>query len=524
MVEAETTSTGPTSVDSGLTDSQDMISDLKEFKLASLRRKSLQDTTSGVELNTVNTDDCARPPTIGKTENKYILNSDFNSPIKDHSNDNSTNNDKHNDSLPVKKLPTQPWMPDILQDETWPDLTSNTVQRSGDQAATNATDNFNPYLSFNASMLGNTMIKNDHSSARGKADWRKYQNDHFKDQISQRTINLLPINDSQEYIPDTFANKAKHKNPSADSLVPTSPLKLFGGGANTYTKGKMKDILNIIDNKNIMNIIHDGSVEINKQYQKSGTLSSQLADDGDDKINQIVSNSDAFYNDLIKKTPRLVSKTASNTSITYSASDYTSDADELGSMHSDYNPFAPNDTEKNNRLFNSSTANDYVKAGDNLFNNLKKKLGPTLPTSVNDYSDYTSDGNDGDADNDDEIDDDEDDDLSNSSGIGKINETDTDVTPQEDYVNVHANADITATLDQLRHEFSNDTPKKGDISVSVPVPKIKRSINFFENLQKEGENSTKLPKKKPAGINFIPADDYKGKVYDKFQKKNTNTQ
>lgn len=317
-----------------------------------------------------------------------------------------------NEKSPIKDDTTEPsnvnshnsceWMPDVLKGQSW-----------GDQVEIN---NDNPYLSVSAK--GNTIVKV--AGADADAEWQKYRKEEFVRQLNNNNFKLMPPGEEQEFVADTFANKSKNKSHSllSESFTPSSPLKLFGDRQDTYTKDRFKNILKYVNDND-----------------------SEPKDDDDNDVSKILQNSNKLYEKAIANGKQQLPQPGTDengSSMTYS--DATSDADEFSGK-------------------SPGTADAFMRDGDDLYQNLKRKLSLKLPQMA-DASDYTD----------------------------------------EEF----PDNDVTSTLQYLKKELQISAKKPLDVSEPVSTPHL--------------ASNTPSPMKHK-GMNFISAEEYKDKVFDKHQNK-----
>ncbi|KAH3660229.1 hypothetical protein OGAPHI_007434 [Ogataea philodendri] len=171
---------------------------------------------------------------------KYILNSDFNQPSPEH-----------------KQAPKSSWMPEVLQEEHWPD----TIDESRD-----------PYLSIGET---NTLIRREGGD---EAAWRKYRDGQFKQKLQEPPVFTV---DSEPPAVDTFGRSTDH------SILPASPLKLFGK-QDTYTTERFRDMLKKIDGEGA-----DDHTEVTAELEKSASHAS---------LQLLLRNSEELFNKLKNRT------------------------------------------------------------------------------------------------------------------------------------------------------------------------------------------------------------------------------
>ncbi|VEU22398.1 DEKNAAC103524 [Brettanomyces naardenensis] len=448
---------------------------------------------SSDKLDTVHTDDCL-PPDPPQIVKKYKLNADFNqrSPARDILEDKSNLTNSHDPSF-------QEWMPDVLKGEKWPEretIVNSTNEANENEVSSDYTTSSigaqmledNPYLSVSART--NTIVKNSALGGDDEAEWRKYRNDQFVRHLNANNFKQPSTEDAETrgFVPDTFANKSRNKNMDSnkknhsvlsESFTPSSPLKLFGGRQDTYTKGKLKDILGYVNG---------GKKEEAKQ--QNGTEDEEEGD-----ISHVIKGADSVYDKAIasaKVAGELPDDSNGNgsSSMTYSE-EYTSDADEFNS-------------ERSGATF---SANAYYQNGDNLFKNLKRKFSQPLPRPSSGVSDYTSD----------EVDEEE---------------VEEETTAAVDANEETTDGNLTSSLAALQKQFNISMSDLGGGVKPVSKPKIeggkrneevKKSevkpaeFSDHEYLSDINEATGASPKYKL--LNFISAEDYKDKIYDKRQNK-----
>lgn len=413
---------------------------------------------SDIPSSTVHTADCA-PASPPKPGNKYKLNADFNlRPQSQSSVRNKTSRSLMSDPS------FQEWMPAVLRGQKWPS------ERKKDE-------NENPYLSVSAKT--DTIIKNSGLGEEDDAEWRKYRNQEFVKHLNQNNFGQATSSLNERAAPDTFANRSKNSRAGhrslSESFTPSSPLKLFGDKQDTYTKSKFKDILGYV-NKGDEKV--DGKTDEN---------------DGDEKIHHMIKGADNIYNKVVASAKAAAQLPDANaeSSVTYSE-DYTSDADEFNSDQS-----GP-----------TVSAKALYKNGDDIYQNLKRKFSQPLPAPGSEVSDYTSEGEDGERFG------------SPSAGPSPlVNETlSPEKAPESSVTSISTshqdiNHDLPDTsLEALRHQFDISLGNLGHASRPVSAPQILGDSTI--NTEKSKSSATKYK-----GMNFIPAEDYKDKIFDKRQDK-----
>ncbi|ODV83776.1 hypothetical protein CANARDRAFT_29760 [[Candida] arabinofermentans NRRL YB-2248] len=424
--------------------------------------------------NTVSTDDCfplqsTKEPSQRLQSGRYIINKDFNEKSPERNQESVT-----------KEEPLNLWVPDVLRDQHWPDpeLSSRssqyttTYQSTKIGATSSVVTSANPYLSFSAG--SSTMIQNDISDAKNEAEWRKYQSSKFNQQLKLSNVKLAPLDDSQLFVPDTFANKQKPRNKSTESFVPSSPLKLFGSKQDTYTTQKFTDIMSRLE--------HNDPYNAQNGNQEAGN---NVEDDGDERIHNLVRDSDAVFDNLINKNQNIMNGTRltnNDSSLTYSE-DLTSDTDAFSAS-------------KHNKDVNGTT-DAFVEQGEYLFDNLKAKMGHAIAKDANlvDDSDYMTE----DSENDD--------DSLNKYTQYEDDESESYGTNANSPTPSSSNPDVTASLSLLKQQLNLNSAKKKDVSKTVSTPKIV-GPGFSETPKPVSE-------KKAKGLMFIPGEKYKDKVFDK---------
>ncbi|KAF6015627.1 hypothetical protein HII12_000787 [Brettanomyces bruxellensis] len=396
----------------------------------------------------------------------------------------------------------------------------------------------NPYLSISAK--SNTILKNSALSENSEAEWKKYRNNEFVKHLKQNNFKLKPPFEvaHEEYPPDTFANKPKKHNKSTESgsFTPSSPLKLFWDRHDTYTKDKFKDILGHVNGEQASKPSQGSSQIQNLKSKDEGKVASiesssdiDASEVDDDRIRNVLQSADSIYNKAVAKAAdRLPQNRETQNvegSVTYSE-DFTSDADEF-------------DSEPSATTF---SANNYYQNGDDIFRNLKQKFGKPLPRPGSEISDYTFDGNG--ANNRDVLLD---------SPIKKKASTSEQVDPHDassiisevKTENEDEDVNVTSSLELLQKQLNISYSDLGHTDNPVSMPKIEeekennvptdeKSTNHAVTKVNSDDTATKLNEAvgdagkispgSPAriahtGMNFISAEDYKDKVFDKKQNK-----
>jgi Leucine-rich repeat (LRR) protein len=283
--------------------------------------------------------------------------------------------------------------------------------------------------------------------------------------------------DWKKYKEDTFMkliNNNKLKNlPDNQSPVPNtfankfnkihkvnnpasdSPLKLFGAHQDTYTKFKINNMLAQLSPKKKTNDSNDSNVG---------------------KLPNVIKQSDELYN-------KILTNSSSNGSLLQKVAEINFDDEQHDDINDqDQNDDITSDAEE----FSSfpSTTRKIVHDGNKLFQNIRKNFQNerlALPSLMTPYtqSDYTSA--------------EEEERLDGSS------------TPEDP--SIHEEQKIY----QIRNRLSSRAEAfNSEFNISPPKLQLKYRV---------GEENTKDNDNKPKKLNFIPADQYKDKVFDKKLKK-----
>lgn len=400
----------------------------------------------------------------------------------------------------------------------------------------------NPYLSISAK--SNTILKNSTLTEDSDAEWKKYRNDEFVKHLNQNNFRLKPPFEvsHQEYPPDTFAKKPKNRTKSIESgsFTPSSPLKLFWDRHDTYTKDKFKDILGYVNGGQVTKPSEGTSQSLKAKRREaiqvpSMESSSEIAasETDDARIRNVLQGADSIYNKAVAKAADRLPQNRQlqnvDGSVTYSE-EFTSDADEFGSQHSG----------------TTFSANNYYQNGNDIFRNLKKKFGKPLPRPGSEVSDYTFDGNG--ANN------------KEASAVSPIEERpsisehlDTPGAPsinsQHNTENEYEDSNVTSSLELLQKQLNISYSDLGHLENPVSMPMIEEEkenripddesekndvttkiivdgettpvVTKDESPTDEHENfhSASPTRIGHTGMNFISAEDYKDKVFDKRQNK-----
>lgn len=439
----------------------------------------LNDSKSSIEKendNVVNTDDCI---IIGNNEdnkesnkNLYLVNPNFNHNLKMEST-GGTHEDNNENSLSMQ----QSWLPSILKGESWPDQDDNFIIKDEitEEHIKDSTslDMSNPLLSIRETVLW----KND-DSAREKANWKKYKGDSFF-KINNNKLKDIPIN--QSTIPNTFANKFNKLHNSTSN--PDSPLKLFDARQNTYTKFMMNNMLNQLSPKKSTTENDDRQSIIPKVIKQS-----------DELYNKILTNS--LSNGELKSKiseKRITNNTSGKNEQLNIQDDLTSDAEEFSSF--------------------PSTTRKFVHDGDKLFENIKNGFQQKLPfKNVNiSQSDYTS--------TEEEIEENSSHNLNNKFGDVKYNVSSNSINNSIN--NKDEKNERFESFSAIRNQLKSQAEAyNSEFDVSPPKLQSKyKPVDDKENLNFNNESKNNMNNNKLKRLNFIPAEEYKNKIYDKKLKK-----
>lgn len=465
----------------------------------------------------VNTEDCVIISEKNKngSNNKYLINSNFNQNHQPTDNGNNTNgNEDESSSM------QQSWLPSILKGEIWPEENTDIGSKSGiindgdivngkmkdgtdlviDDSVKHVGEEGkeqdvipNPLLSVRDTVLW----KND-TNARQAADWKKYKEDNFFKMINNNKLKDIPSNEST--IPNTFANKFnKLHNEGLSAGKPDSPLKLFDVRQNTYTKYMMHNMLNQLSPK--------------KDKQEVSDNSSDGNDDGNSKENKklpkVLKQSDELYNKILTGSSSgggmMHNNNNNNKEKNSNIGDIREVQKNITTPKNEVDPPYPEkehehlDMTSDAEEFSSfpSTTRKFVHDGEQLFENIRDgyqngQLPITKIDEAYSQSDYTSE------------------DYDDDDGVEGENES----TRQSEHPILKA---VPNVIDAMRDRVLSQAEQyNAEFNVFPPKLQTKyRVIEEKENVDVDGKSNDGKPK----GLNFIPADEYRNKIYDKKLKK-----
>jgi hypothetical protein len=433
--------------------------------------------------------------------NKYLVNANFNHNIKV-----SQNADSQSGSRKETTDAEPSWLPSILQGEEWPQENDDDIESDNMIAAVSIShepDLDNPLLASSK----DTVLWNNNTNAREAAAWKKYKED--PDFIINNKNNLRDLPSDQSTVPNTFANKINNKNNkkiyrNLSDLPNESPLKLFHvyedspDGTPTNTNSTK-----IIDDK-LPSVIKD-SDDLYTKIVTGSTSSGSLIHNKRSQLQHDDANTDNLANNFQKADDAeefINDDSTNNTNQTNTQDDYTSDAEEFNSF--------------------PSTTRKMVYAGDQLLQHIREGFqNGKIPVAVanltvpNDQSDYTSA-------------DDGEDEKGIHSQYGDEERSDMHIG-MESNQSVHESTaesilpmNDTQSLEKARQLLSSQAEQYNK-ELNVPPPQLQQRFKAVL-LGSDSVGSSmreQLPKVK--GLNFIPAEKYKNKVYDKKLKKFVST-
>lgn len=440
----------------------------------------------------VNTDDCVVMTDLNDAnKNRYLVNPYFNHNLNvpSQSGPNDLSDQPKNDD----SLTHQSWLPSILKGENWPDENSDFISEviNGNESIDNDPLAQSDILNHPLLSMKDTVLWKNDTQARDAADWKKYKEDDFFKMINNDKLKNFPS--TQSTIPNTFANKFKNirglSNPTTGT--PDSPLKLFGVNQNTYTKFMMNNMLNQLSPK------------------KTGSLVT------DEKIPKVMKQSDELFNKI------LTTSTSSGSLKNKIKSTLKSNAIKEPETHNPdiiTNNTSTNDTNQSNHVhddvtsdaeeFSSfpSTTRKMVFDGDQLFENIREgyKMGQLPITDfIEPYtqSDYTSAQE-------------EEEEEEEKRGRGEEEELKRK-EEENSAISRHSPRLLyeEISIEKLRNELTSNA-EIYNAEFNVSPPKLQSRFEVANEDRKENVNVTSSTAKHK-GLNFIPADEYKNKIYDK---------
>lgn len=466
------------------------------------QESQLSYTEKSTEHENVNTDDCVimAGGNDNNNNNLYFMNPNFAPNRKANDTGEETGPLDENSSIDKVRDDSssmqQSWLPSILKGESWPEQNSNYISdvvngivEDGPNESENEIPN--PLLS-----VRETVLRKNDANAKELADWRKYKEDSFFKMINNNKLKGLP--NTQSTVPNTFANKFnKIHGMNKDFSTPDSPLKLFDVRQNTYTKFMMHNMLNQLSPK--------------KSVKEA---------DVDAKVPKVIKQSEELYNkiltgssssgSLLNKAQRSTEEINADHQQGKESSPHFDNANDLSTENQNENIDVTSDAEE----FSSfpSTTRKFVHDGEQLFENIREGFqqnqlplaNMTAPFSQSDYTSAEDENSDNAEDGKTAYDDDDEDDAENYNSVVENNPlkniTDDRIAVMRDELVVQAepyNAEFNVRPPKLKSQF--------------------RAVEEKENIHDlERKNSLR---NKPKGLNFIPADEYRNKVYDKKLKK-----
>ncbi|GAV27413.1 hypothetical protein PMKS-000880 [Pichia membranifaciens] len=396
----------------------------------------------------------------------------------------------------------QSWLPSILRGESWPEQNSNYISDVVNGIADADLNENNEDLPNPLLTVRETVLRKNDSNAKELADWRKYKEDNFFKMINNNKLKDLPS--TQSTIPNTFANKFNkiHGITNEDLSTPDSPLKLFDVRQNTYTKFMMHNMLNQLSPK-----------KSEKELQN------------DTKIPKVIKQSEELYNkiltgssssgSLLNKAQGKITDTATDDPKREQDNHKLSNGNDFGVENPNNNVDVTSDAEE----FSSfpSTTRKFVHDGEQLFENIRDGLQqhriPLTDTAAPySQSDYTS--------ADDNEDGDEAGDNSESAADGKTTYDDNDDDDDDKSSKSVLNQNSPYNIPGEHHELLSQT-ESFNAEFNIRPPQLRSQFRAVEEKDAayDFNGNDNAAKNKPKGLNFIPADEYKNKVYDKKLKK-----
>lgn len=472
------------------------------------------------EHENVNTDDCvvmdSATKRLEKNDNNnninmYYVNPNFAPNRKaDNEIEETDQVSDENSSIDRMKDDTssmqQSWLPSILRGESWPEQNSNYISDVVNGITDYDLNDNNEKIPNPLLTVRETVLRKNDTNAKELADWRKYKEDNFFKMINNNKLKDLPS--TQSTIPNTFANKFNkiHGINNADLVTPDSPLKLFDVRQNTYTKFMMHNMLNQLSPQKLENE-HQNDTKVPKVIKQSEELYNKILT-GSSSSGSLLNKAQGKLTDTTKDGPEreqdnhnLSNDNDSGVENPNNNVDVTSDAEEFSSF--------------------PSTTRKFVHDGEQLFENIREglqqhKIPLTDIAAPYSQSDYTS--------ADDDYEGNEIGDNSESAADGKTTYDDDDDDDENDddgsSPKLALNQGSPYNIPNDQHKLLSET-EPYNAEFNVRPPQLRSQFRAVEDkaIVYDFNGNNNAVKNKPKGLNFIPADEYKNKVYDKKLKK-----
>lgn len=427
---------------------------------------NISDLNSSKQLTTensdvINTDDCVNlTPKNNSDENKYILNPDY------HPNLKHPENEQYSDNIEINDDKEASWIPSILKGENWPNDNDNNDTSN----ITNTTNNDNPLLSLSDK---NTVLWQNNTEARKNANWRKFkdsctQNEKF---INNSKLKKISNTDSVT-VPNTFAKKFKNRINIEDfKNSPASPLRLFE--------------ISVNENNNEKKVVQN-----NENYKN-------------EVVNKIINHLSPKKLDMFRKSQDYYNTNSNNLVDDQSDKNLTSDAEEFSTFP---------DPQK------------FVEDGNQILQNMRKQSLLNLNNNNNNKNNNNNDDANNNANNSANDVNNEATSSNNNNNVSISDYTSTDEFTNSDADNTNLNNNTTNAKEnepKNEHESEPGNLKTNQLTDKDSIGDIRKKLNSRAEIY-NSEFNVKEPKlqsdfslSKHKGLNFIPASEYKNKIFDK---------